>query len=264
MTEIEAERGGKCKMQPKLLLIAALLTAILLAAFVSGLLVGDWKPGIVGRLKVWLGVQPRMFDNQNPYYRSKLAFFRQTAGVADAIMLGDSHIEGIDWRELFPDVKILNRGISGDTSEGVLNRLDEVIGRHPKIVFLMIGGNDLQMGVPVPQVAANIRSIVQTLGRQGIHVALQTTLYKTSGYWRSGYWRQINNKIEELNRSLSDLCTTPGVSCVDLNQALAGGGALSPLFSLDGAHLNTAGYLVWKNEIMGLFPRRHGVSDRPQ
>jgi len=135
MTEIEAERGGKCKMQPNLLLIAALLAAILLAAFVSGLLVGDWKPGIVGRLKVWLGVQPRMFDNQNPYYRSKLAFFRQTAGVADAIMLGDSHIEGIDWRELFPDVKILNRGISGDTSEGVLNRLDEVIGRHPKTCF---------------------------------------------------------------------------------------------------------------------------------
>ena len=49
-------------------------------------------------------------------------------------MIGDSHNEGIDWRELFPDVKILNRGISGDTSEGVLNRLDEVIGRHPKIV----------------------------------------------------------------------------------------------------------------------------------
>ena len=91
-------------------------------------------------------------------------------------MLGDSHTEGIDWRELFPDVKILNRGISGDTSEGVLNRLEEVIGRHSKIVFLMIGGNDLQMGVPVPLVDANIRSIVQTLGRQGIHVALQTTL----------------------------------------------------------------------------------------
>ena len=257
MTEIEAERGGKCKMQPKLLLIAA-LAAILLVAFVSGLLVGDWKPGIVGRLKVRLGVA-RTVDYEGPYYQSKLAFFRQTAGVADAVMLGDSHIEQIDWRELFPDVKILNRGISGDTSAGVLNRLDEVIGRHPKIVFLMIGGNDLQMGVPVPQVAANIRSIVQTLGRQRIHVALQTTLYKTSGYWP-----QINNKIDELNRSLSDLCTTPDVSCVDLNQALAGGGVLSSLFSLDGSHLNTAGYLVWKHEIMGLFPRRHGVSDRPQ
>ena len=73
-------------------------------------------------------------------------------------MPGDSLTEGIDWRELFPDVKILNRGIGGDTSAGVLNRLDEVIGRHPKIVVLMIGANDLRMGVPVPQVAANIRS----------------------------------------------------------------------------------------------------------
>src|SRR5215468_11507810 len=140
---------------------------ILLVAFVSGLVVGDWKPGIVGTLKARLGVQERMFDYEGPYYQSKLAFFRQTAGVADAVMLGDSHIEGIDWRELFPDVKILNRGISGDTSAGVLNRLDEVIGRHPKIVVLMIGANDLQMGVPVPLVDANIRSIVQTLGRQG-------------------------------------------------------------------------------------------------
>jgi len=89
---------------------------ILLVAFVSGLLVGDWKPGIVGTLKARLGVQERMFDYEGPYYQSKLAFFRQTAGVADAVMLGHALTEGIDWRELFPDVKIFNRGISGDTS----------------------------------------------------------------------------------------------------------------------------------------------------
>ena len=74
MTEIEAERGGKCKMQPKLLLIAALLAAILLAAFVSGLLVGDWKPGIVGRLKVRLGVQERMFDHSRFLLSIKISF----------------------------------------------------------------------------------------------------------------------------------------------------------------------------------------------
>ena len=68
---------------------------ILLVAFVSGLLVGDWKPGIVGTLKARLGVQERMFDYEGPYYQSKLAFFR-------AVMLGDSLTEGIDWRELFP------------------------------------------------------------------------------------------------------------------------------------------------------------------
>lgn len=53
--------------------------------------------------------------------------------------------------------------ISGDTSAGVLNRLDEVVARHPKIVFLIIGSNDLQMGVPVPAITANIRLIVGAL-----------------------------------------------------------------------------------------------------
>jgi hypothetical protein len=56
-----------------------------------------------------------MFDYEGPYYQSKLALFR-------AVMPGDSLTEGIDWRELFPDVKILNRGISGDTSAGVLTK----------------------------------------------------------------------------------------------------------------------------------------------
>jgi len=174
-------------------------------------------------------------------------------------MPGDSLTEGIDWRELFPDVKILNRGISGDTSAGVLNRLDEVIGRHPKIV----GSHDWSQrppdGCAGPAGSREYQINRPDPRRQRIRVALQQTLYVTSGYWP-----QINNKIDELNRSLSDLCTTSDVSCVDLNQALADGGALSPLFSHDGSHLNTAGYLAWKNEIMDLFPRRHGVSDWPQ
>src|SRR5262249_29644024 len=157
--------------------------------------------------------------------------------------------EGIDWRELFPDVRILNRGIAGDTSAGVLNRLDEVIARHPKVVFLMIGVNDLQMGVPVPTINAHIRSIVAALLQSQIRVVLQKTLYVTAGY-RS----QINNKVNELNDLLSDLCGGPQVLCLNLNQILADGGALSPSFSLDGLHLNTAGYLAWKNEIKILLP----------
>src|SRR5207244_10058498 len=113
--------------------------AILLVVFVAGLVVGGWRSEIVRAMKVQLGLQDPLFANQGPYYRSRLAFFRQIVGDADVVMLGDSITEGMDWRELFPDVRILNRGIAGDTSAGVLNRLDEVIARHPKMVFLMIG-----------------------------------------------------------------------------------------------------------------------------
>ena len=106
----------------------------------------------------------------------KLAFFR-------AVMPGDSLTEGIDWRELFPDVKILNRGISGDTSAGVLNRLDEVIGRHPKIV----GSHDWSQrppdGCAGPAGSREYQINRPDPRRQRIRVALQQTLYVTSGYW---------------------------------------------------------------------------------
>jgi len=203
---------------------------MLLVAFAAGLGVGTWKPHAIRTLMVRLGLQDRVFDDLGPYQRSRLA-------------------EGIDWRELFPDARILNRGISGDTSAGVLQRLDEVIGRRPKIVFLMIGSNDLQMGLPVSAVNANIRSIVRALEERQIRVVLQKVLFAASGYRP-----QINNKVNELNHALADLCRAPTVLCLDLNHILANGGALSPSFSLDGLHLNTAGYLAWKSEITALLP----------
>jgi len=223
--------------------------AILVIVFAAGLVVGGWRSQIVRTVKVWMGSADDLAGNQGPYYRSRLAFFRQSAADADVIMLGDSITEGIDWRELFPDLRILNRGIAGDTSAGVLNRLDEVIARHPKVVFLMIGSNDLQLGVPVPTIKANIKSIISALEQNQIRIVLQKTLYATTGY-RS----QLNNKVNELNESLSDLCGTPRVLCLNLNQILAEGGALSPSLSTDGLHLNTSGYLAWKNEIKTLLP----------
>jgi hypothetical protein len=150
----------------------AISIAILLVTFAAGLVVGAWKPDVIRALMVRWDYNT-VVDNQGPYYHSRLAFFRQTVGDADVIMLGDSITEGIDWRELFPDIRILNRGISGDTGTGVLNWLDEVIKRRPKIVFLMIGSNNLQIGVPVSAINANIRSIVGALEQTNIRIILQ-------------------------------------------------------------------------------------------
>jgi len=222
---------------------------VLVVVFVAGLGLGAWKPHVITELMIRLGLLDRVFESQGRYYHSRLASFRQTVGDADVIMLGDSITEGIDWRELFPDVHILNRGIGGDTSTGVLNRLDEVIARHPKVVFLMIGANDLQMGVPVRTISDNVRSIVALLRQNQIRVVLHNVLYA-----RADYRAQPTSKVNELNDLLSDLCSPPRVLCLNLNKIVAEGGTLSPSFSVDGLHLNTAGYLAWKNEIRTLLP----------
>jgi hypothetical protein len=102
----------RCSMKPK---IAAVVVAF---AFVCGVAVGDWQPGIAKALKVWLRSLPApLFEKESPYYRSKVFLFRELPGTVDVVMLGDSITEGVDWHEFFLGVKILNRGISGDSFE---------------------------------------------------------------------------------------------------------------------------------------------------
>src|SRR5581483_7987262 len=75
------------------------------------------------------------------------------------VFLGDSITQG--WRDnmggRFAGLKVANRGISGDTTRGVLIRLDEdVIALHPRAVVLLIGTNDLEEGADPDTIAANL------------------------------------------------------------------------------------------------------------
>ena len=96
----------------------------------------------------------------NTYYHQRYSLFKSmpnanatisnaAASVSkrDIIFLGNSINDGSEWYELFNDIRIKNRGISGDMTPGILHRLKEVTNRKPAKVFLMIGINDLGRGV---------------------------------------------------------------------------------------------------------------------
>ena len=51
------------------------------------------------------------------------------------------------WSEIFQNPNIKNRGISGDVTEGILYRINEITESQPLQVFLMIGTNDLAQGL---------------------------------------------------------------------------------------------------------------------
>ena len=61
----------------------------------------------------------------------------------DIVFLGNSITDGGEWNELLANPRVKNRGISGDRSGWLLDRLDPIVGGHPKKLFLMIGVNDL-------------------------------------------------------------------------------------------------------------------------
>jgi len=90
-----------------------------------------------------------------------------------SLFLGDSITDGGEWCELFGDARLKNRGISGDVTWGVLDRLSEVTAGKPVKIFLMIGVNDLARGKTVEEIIANYETIVERIRRE----TPQTQLY---------------------------------------------------------------------------------------
>lgn len=79
------------------------------------------------------------------------------------VFLGDSITQG--WGDqlgkLFPGVKTANRGISGDTTRGVLIRLQaDVLALHPSAIVLLIGTNDLEEQAEPETIAANLKLLL--------------------------------------------------------------------------------------------------------
>ncbi len=82
------------------------------------------------------------------------------------VFLGDSitQLWGDDLGRAFPGMKTANRGISGDTTRGVLIRLrEDVLSLHPRGVVLLIGTNDLEEGADPDTIVANLRLVLAAL-----------------------------------------------------------------------------------------------------
>ena len=72
----------------------------------------------------------------------------------------------------YKDVKVINSGLSGETSTGLVNRLDWVLQTKPDITILTIGANDAIRGIDVATVEANIRTAIKRLQDSGSEVIL--------------------------------------------------------------------------------------------
>ncbi|MFO1042641.1 MAG: GDSL-type esterase/lipase family protein [Planctomycetaceae bacterium] len=82
------------------------------------------------------------------------------------VFLGDSITQGWgdDMGGSFPGVKVANRGISGDTTRGMLIRLkDDVLALNPTGIVMLMGTNDLEENAEPEVVAANFKLIIAEL-----------------------------------------------------------------------------------------------------
>ena len=91
----------------------------------------------------------------------------KAADQGAVVFFGDSITQG--WGSLakdFPNLKVANRGISGDTTRGLLARIQgDVLDVHPRAVSMLIGTNDLDQGGTPEVIAENMKAIVAALHR---------------------------------------------------------------------------------------------------
>jgi lysophospholipase L1-like esterase len=104
---------------------------------------------------------------QKTWTQRRSAFLqRQARDAASLVFLGDSITQGWgdDFGNAFPGVRAANRGISGDTTRGVLLRLEEdVLSLSPTGVVLLIGTNDLEEKADPETIAGNLKLIIANL-----------------------------------------------------------------------------------------------------
>ena len=100
-----------------------------------------------GAYKIFKTHQQHLKEKKLSFQPEKVQYFvgrnevlgKLPVDTNEIIMLGDSHTQNFEWHEIFKDVPIINRGINGDITRGVLNRLNAVIERKPNKIFLEIG-----------------------------------------------------------------------------------------------------------------------------
>jgi acyl-CoA thioesterase-1 len=102
------------------------------------------------------------------------------------VFLGDSLTAGLglDENQAYPAllgqqlnqegkaVRVVNAGVSGDTTAGGLSRLDWLLGQHPDVLVVGLGANDGLRGQPLTAIESNLREIIRRSQEAGARVLL--------------------------------------------------------------------------------------------
>ncbi|MEI7829738.1 MAG: GDSL-type esterase/lipase family protein [Prolixibacteraceae bacterium] len=184
------------------------------------------------------------------YYDQRKSLFELLPDTKNEIIfLGNSITDGSEWSELLQNSRAKNRGISGDTSEGVLFRLYQVTRVQPAKVFLLIGINDLSKNISPDTVYINICKIVSTIRTKSpkTKVYVQSILPVNNTFKTFSGHTSRTPQVKDLNQRLEKICPKLGATYVDLFSELKNPNddLLNPMYTNDGLHLLGEGYVAW-------------------
>ncbi len=177
------------------------------------------------------------------------------------VLLGDSITDFFNWYELFYDFceksgqAVYNRGIGGDTTDRLIERLDEnVLNISPKNVVLLIGTNDISRGIPLSVTVENVSKIIENTKNAcpDVNFIFQA-VYPINPGMRDKFEKRSNDKIHLMNKEFIKLSEKYGCTWLDITDDLKDKtGNLKKEFTFDGLHLNVSAYKIIAEKIIPL------------
>ncbi len=168
------------------------------------------------------------------------------ANQGAVVFLGDSITQGWgdNFKDQFTGMQAANRGIGGDTTRGMLIRLhQDVLSLHPSAIVMLLGTNDIEVGIAPETAADNVRLILQAIKAHDPKVPI--VLCRT--FPSSAKKNRPSNKIKRLNELYDGLAKgDPQITVVDTWTLFAdASGDADPRWFGDQLHLNSDGYFKW-------------------
>ena len=204
-------------------------------------------------------------------------FKNDPIGSNKIVFIGNSITYGLRrWDNKLEANNIVNRGISGDFSEGIQKRLNEIIYYKPLAVFILIGINDffrdstVSIYVTPSYVTNNIIAAAETIkkGSPKTKIYLQTILPINTKhnlmsrpkdirhyyyYLNEDYTPSLNQQINQTNKIIKE---NDVFEVIDLHSIfLDSEKELNLKYSHDGLHLNETGYNHWISKIKPLIEK---------
>lgn len=162
---------------------------------------------------------------------------------ADIVFLGDSLTYYGDFSTVFPDKVVCNLGLRGDTIDGIINRVGQVLIMQPEEIYLMAGINDVANSSVMEfetKYSTLISRLIQTLPHTKITV--QSLLPVNNEHFSISC---NNNQIENCNAIIKKIAKNYNIHYLDIYSHYIEKSQLPVRFTNDGIHLTPEAYHIW-------------------
>lgn len=208
--------------------------------------------------KAYYKVFPKPVAKTEPVAMPKLAcvydlkyfefHFQKENDNPKIIMFGNSLMRHGKWTELLNRKDVINRGISGDYTQCMCERLKYLKDKKAKIWFIEGGINDLTYGFP-ESIFKNYKSIIDFVKSENAIPVINLVFYLSPKagikYPERKDFVKINKMITKLNVDLVNYAKENHIEYIDLNAVISSNNVLKDEYTTDGVHLNKKGYKEW-------------------